>query len=313
MLNLIEYTKKYKTEWDDFVDNSWNGTLFHKQEFLEYHGNRFKDLSFLLLNKNDNIVSVFPAAKKENSLWSHPGASFGGPVLKGSRIDELLCVVENIENYAKEKKLDSVSMVLTPNLFHLYPTEGIEFALFYRGFKATAIELSICVPLNVKNFSNRRCRGVITALKNEIVIKESTDFKNFWGVLSTNLRIRYSATPTHSLKEILYLKNKFPEDVKLFAAYHHNVMIAGVLVIINNETSFETFYIAQNYNFTKLRALDLLLLKIHEWGHNNGFKYMNFGITSENRGKNINFGLAKFKEEFGGLDITRRIYSKEIS
>ena len=47
--------------WDSFVKNSDNGTMFHEQVFLSYHEEgRFKDNS-LYFTRNNNLFAVFPA------------------------------------------------------------------------------------------------------------------------------------------------------------------------------------------------------------------------------------------------------------
>jgi lipid II:glycine glycyltransferase (peptidoglycan interpeptide bridge formation enzyme) len=54
-------------------------------------------------------------------------------------------------------------------------------------------------------------------------------------------------------------------------------------------------------------------MRIMEWGIYNKFKCMNFGISTEEKGKKINFGLSSFKESFGGLDITRNTFRKDLN
>lgn len=317
MLKLTVYEDKYEKEWDDFVENSSNGTIFHKRRFLNYHPvGRFQDASLLLRDKNDELISVFPAAIYDKSLISHPGASFGGPVVNQAGIEKMLQIVDRIDLYAQKICMNEVRMTLTPNLLHNVPTEGLEYAMWFKGYSYLYTELSICVHTKswkTSPFSERRQRGINTALKNNVVIKKSKNFKTFWKILTTNLRLRHSVAPTHTLAEIEVLRKLFPKDILLFGAFHENKMIAGVVVFINNNRSFETFYIAQDYRYKKIRALDLLLSQVKDWGCVNDFDIMNLGISSEQHGEKINFGLAKFKEEFDGWDFVRRTYKKEIS
>ena len=79
-MKLIEYNEeKHLQEWDVFVDNSNNGTIFHLRNFLAYHKKReFKDASIIFSKKN-KIKALFSAALLNKTLLhSHPGASFGG-------------------------------------------------------------------------------------------------------------------------------------------------------------------------------------------------------------------------------------------
>ena len=69
------------SEWDKFVDESDNGTMFHKRLFISYHPKgRFKDAS-VVIKKDKKILSVFPAVILEREgkriLSSHGGASYG--------------------------------------------------------------------------------------------------------------------------------------------------------------------------------------------------------------------------------------------
>ena len=67
---MIEYKTFKKSEisdheWDSFVENSDNGTLFHKREFLAYHPkDRFNDASFVV-KKDNKVLALFTAAVVE--------------------------------------------------------------------------------------------------------------------------------------------------------------------------------------------------------------------------------------------------------
>jgi hypothetical protein len=84
MLEYFQFDNKKITseEWDEFVENSDNGTMFSKRRFLSYHAkDKFKDKS-LCITKDGKLHSIFTAALIERDgkkiLSSHPGASYGG-------------------------------------------------------------------------------------------------------------------------------------------------------------------------------------------------------------------------------------------
>ena len=54
-MEIIKYlNKKHQKIWDEFVENSNNGTIFHLRKFLSYHKDRnFEDASFIFYNHND--------------------------------------------------------------------------------------------------------------------------------------------------------------------------------------------------------------------------------------------------------------------
>src|SRR5438876_11138995 len=70
-------------QWDDDVDRSVNGTLFHLRRFLAYHGERFRGSErFLLVLDGDSLVAQIPVAITDEPngrlLRSPYGASYGG-------------------------------------------------------------------------------------------------------------------------------------------------------------------------------------------------------------------------------------------
>jgi len=306
-----KYEPRMQEEWDEFVDNSYNGTIFHKQRFLLYHRPyRFKDKS-LVFKRKDSIISVFPAADIDNCLNSHPGTSFGGPVFAYSGIKTVLGVIDQIIKYAKDNEFKSIIMRLPPNIVKEYPIEAVEFALFYSGFKIDIMELGTCVPLGIIYPIYNHYQAAHKANKKGVCIRESNDFDIFWEILRENLK-RHDTTPTHTIVEIEKLRKLFPNDIKLFAAYLDGKMISGTVIFVNNNASFETFYIAQNYEYQDYRSVNLLIIKVMEWATYHGYRFMNFGISTEDNGKKLNLGLSKFKEGFGGCDVVRKIYKMEL-
>lgn len=61
-LRLVPYRAEWATCWDDFVNRSQNGTIYHTRRFLTYHpAGRFVDAS-LLVYHDDQMIAVVPAA-----------------------------------------------------------------------------------------------------------------------------------------------------------------------------------------------------------------------------------------------------------
>ena len=101
MFEITPFSKSKLTDkqWDEFVGQSDNGTMFHTRKFLSYHPNkRFKDASFVILKKG-TLYSVFSAVIMERNgkkiLSSHSGASYGGFIHKSNlNLKESFSIVE---------------------------------------------------------------------------------------------------------------------------------------------------------------------------------------------------------------------------
>ncbi len=56
MFSLSIYHSKLKSQWDNFIDKSKNGTFLFLRDFLEYHKDQFEDYSILFYKDNDMIA-----------------------------------------------------------------------------------------------------------------------------------------------------------------------------------------------------------------------------------------------------------------
>lgn len=313
-MDIISYNNTLEKEWDKFVMNaSRNGCIFHTQRFLSYHHKgKFVDNSLLFRNKEIN--AVFPACLMDNGLRSHAGSSFGGLVIsKDIGIECIDSIIENLCTYAQDYNLSYVDMTLTPYIYNTIPSEEVEFLLVRKGYKLAKMDLACALPLTENNFRNSTFRSVKSAISNNILIVfDDSDFDTYWKILDNNLRTKHNAVTTHTLDEIKKLKKMFPDKVLLVSAYYNGNMIAGAVIIIGNDNSFEVFYMAQNYDYQNLRSMNLIIYDIYMWGSRNQFKFMNLGVSTENQGKDINWSLFHFKEGFNGRGVIRKTFHKDL-
>jgi len=78
LIRIEEYEPGRRAAWNDFVASGVNGTVFHSQDFLDYHPPGRFDFRHLMFYDGDTLVAVLPGAVKERSYVSPSGASFGG-------------------------------------------------------------------------------------------------------------------------------------------------------------------------------------------------------------------------------------------
>jgi len=294
--------------WDNFVSSANNGTLFHTRRFLNYHHEgRFNDHS-LEFYKKGKLVGVFPAALIESGdqrqLVSHPGASVGSFVVpEDLAFADALEMVEQLVDYSKRENLDGIKLTQTPTIYSKRLSHYIDFALQKNGFLYSKREISSILFLeksideNLSKFKSTHRTAVRKAEKSGVVVKETDDFASFYEILKKNLSIRHDVKPTHSLNELLHLKELFPDKINLFGAYIEEKMVAGVINFIATENVVLAFYISHNEDFQEVRPINLLFYKIFEWAIQKKYNVFDFGIFTVNEEPNM--GLARFKENFG--------------
>ena len=294
--------------WDNFVSSANNGTLFHTRRFLNYHHEgRFNDHS-LEFYKKGKLVGVFPAALIETGnkrqLVSHPGASVGSFVVpEDLAFADALEMVEQLVDYSKRENLDGIKLTQPPTIYSKRLSHYIDFALQKNGFLYSKREISSILFLeksideNLSKFKSTHRTAARKAEKSGVVVKETDDFASFYEILKKNLSIRHDVKPTHSLDELLHLKELFPDKINLFGAYIEEKMVAGVINFIATENVVLAFYISHNEDFQEVRPINLLFYKIFEWAIQKKYSVFDFGIFTVNEEPNL--GLARFKENFG--------------
>jgi Acetyltransferase (GNAT) domain len=319
-VRAVRFTPQLAGDWDAFVERSRNGTLFHQRRFLAYHSEgRFLDDS-LLLYRNDRLLAVYPAAVDavDGDCWSvsHPGSSYGGPVvLTDASLADITGVVRAIVDHATAVGTVGLRMRLSEQAFRRLPSDEIEFVLWSLGFEPVANELSTTIALADgaeaarARYRSDTARSVRAAARNGVTVDWSDDYPTFWAILEENLQ-RHGARPTHTLAEIERLRALCGADqIRLALARVGGEAAAGIVVFVANPAVFHAFYIAHDYRHQQTRALSAVVDFLVGWGASTGYRWFNLGISTEARGRVVNWGLFRFKEGFGGSGFNRTTYA----
>jgi hypothetical protein len=324
---IVQEFSDSETElWDAFVESSFNGTLMHQRRFLSYHpAGRFQDRSVLVRDAQGSVVSVFPAAcviDQERRIWkSHPGASYGGLVVREGF--ELIAddIVEQLVSYARRGEYDAVWLRSPERVFQLRTSDGLDGALYRAGFRLLGREISSACDLGRANqsdvlarFSGNARRNVTKAQREGVVARVSDDFEAYWELLSKNLESRHAVHPTHSLEEIQRLRSLVGNRVLLVGGYLDDRLIAGVVLFLMNNTAAHTMYMGQDYRFNSHRALQLVLYQAILECQSRGLAYLNYGISTipGTLGMQLNRGLHAFKLRSAGESVFRDIWQLEL-
>ena len=313
-ITVRKFTAKDTKDWDDFVNQSNNGTIFHSRRFLGYHPeDKFHDHS-LIFHKKEKVIGVLPAAviveDGENILASHPGTSVGSCAVPVElSFSDALRIVEKLSSYCEGNNFCKIRITQPPLIYSRRISQYMDFAFRKAGYHYLRREVSSILFLensvkeNLAKFKSTHRTAVRKAEKSGIIIRQTEDYENFYKILKKNLSIRHDVSPTHSLSELLYLKDLFPNKINLFGAYLKNEMIAGVINFVVNDRIVLAFYISHKKQYQELRPINLLFYKIFDWAICNNFKVFDFGIFTVHEKPNM--GLARFKENFGASGVFR--------
>lgn len=307
---VVTYSDKNFQLWNQFVQNSKNGTFLCHRDFMEYHKDRFQDQSFLIF-KNKKLVAVFPANIKNHIIYSHQGLTYGGLIVaKNSTFKTTLQAFKALLETLEEIGVEELIIKPTPRMYHVQPSDEVDYLLFKLKAQLLRRDLSLAIDTTqpIKVSSSNRKRGLKRAQKNEVFVKEEQDFEGFWNqILIPNLEEKHGVEPVHTLEEIRYLKSKFPKNIRQFNVYKDNSIIAGTTVF-ETEKVAHAQYISANHTKQEYGSLDFLFHHlIHE--EYKSKPYFDFGVCSEKNGQQINSGLQAWKESFGASSISHDFYS----
>ena len=318
-VTVERYTPEWEDRWEEFVSRANNGTLFHLRRFLKYHPEgRFQDHSLVFL-KEGKLVALFPAVELERegkrALVSHAGASYGGLVVKSTlSLRDSFRVVWALDRYAQENEFELVELTPPPTIYLARPSNYLDFALMQTGFGYRKREVSSVIPLDFPEedtprvFSESSRRAVRRAMKHGVVVRESEDYAEFYRILQNNLKLRHNVRPTHTLDELLRLKELFPDRIQLYGAYKGDTMVAGVVQFDCNPRVTLAFYISHDERYQEYRGVNMLFYEIIRTAIRRGFRFLDFGIFTVDM--DPNWGLARFKESFGAQGVFRDTWRK---
>ena len=314
MINIAPYNTSFKNQWDALVAQSRNGTFLHLRNYMDYHSDRFEDMS-LVATKNDVPVALLPACREGRVLYSHRGLTYGGWITAPRHFD--VTVMQELWNsaieYLKSQGIKTIVYKPVPHIYHSVPAEEDLYALFTLGAKITACNISSTINLNsAMGFDRGNKRNVNLAMKNGLVVEESEQWEEYWNILSAVLREKYGKNPVHSLEEIKLLKSRFPANIKLFVATHDNKPVAGVVMYYCGSQVAHCQYIASSSQGRDLKALPLLFHHLIGDARNRGINYFDYGISTEQDGHKLNVGLAGQKSRLGGRGVVYNTYQLDI-
>ncbi len=345
-IRIVPYRPDLAATWDAFVEASNNGTLFHKQAFLAYHGEAMaRGFHHLLFYKGDELVAVLPAGMARDkgvvesvgdTFHSPYGSSFGGFVTAGNGFARDADLVAALVGHARERSCRHIRITPPPACYPLLPEAGLDFALLKSGF--TLANRDLCQVVDLRAMQGRdpletytyACnKQVRKAMREGITVRMDPDLADFHAILVAN-RARHNAVPTHSLEDLRKLADLVPGAFRLFGAYRDRTgdgksesgnagepvgrpeerLIAGMLCFVANPRVLLNFYSCHLEGEAQTGVANLLIHHGIDWARQHGFHYYDFGTSSIRMQPNE--GLIRFKESFGGGSILRDTFTSEI-
>lgn len=298
------YGPELADEWDALVENARNGLFLFRRGYMDYHADRFEDLSVMAYIEGQ-VAAVMPVSiDRETGLASsHGGLTFGGPVFhKDLRGEPALEAIDAMLDGLRSWGAKELEVRLIPQFLASYPSAESDFALWRRGFALVRRDLSSVLPLvHPLPLNGMRRRSVAKAEK--AGLEASGSLGAFYRLLAAVLEARHGVAPVHTLDELELLQAAFPNRIMLRGVERDGEMLAGVLVY-RYPTAWHTQYIAASDQGRTVGALDLLIAGLIDEARSEGATWLSFGTSTTAQGRQLNKGLLWQKESFGARSVT---------
>jgi len=328
--NLVTIDEMAMERWDEFIlSPTTNGEFINTHRYLSYHPEgRFVDKSVGIIDgQSGNILCVFPAVQGNNdSVVSHMGTSFAGPIfdLFKSSVFDLLSYMDLIEKHYYSLGFKSLEVRISPGVFSKLHREDVFWAFWKRGYCLQGISLGNIVDLSMFNNEEELFRIYESKRRNQVrkslrdggfsLFKVEMMPESLWESLERNLSRKFATSPTHTLKEIQDLINRFPDRIEVLYSEEADSDLYGAMAVVYKfKQVFHTQYLDMNYELSSTYPNLYLIHKLLLEAKYEGFKWLSFGPSTENWGEKINEGLFNYKKQFGSCTCMYPRFVKSIS
>ena len=307
------YNPTLAAEWDRVAGECRNATFLHLRGYMDYHSDRFEDMSLVARDDRGRIIALLPANRRGDVLESHGGLTYGGWLMT-PRADmiAMMAVWERMTELLKASGIRQLIYKPVPHIYHKFPAEEDLYAMWRAGGELDNVLVSSVIDMsNILGFDMSARRKVRKAVDAGVKAGLSDDWEGYWQVLEDRLRRAHNTRPVHSLAEMELLHSRFPENIKLYTAVRDDLIVSGVVMYIT-DTTMHCQYIASSDLGLEINALPLLFLHILSEA-DPGIRYFDFGTSNEDHGLFLNEGLIRQKASFGSRAVAYMSYKINLN
>jgi hypothetical protein len=306
-MEATPYSPEMAAEWDAVVAASPGGTVLHSRRFLDYHGTRFRDLSFVGIRAGERaLAAIFPVAADRSDpelAVSHPGISFGGVVGLSREPVPHRAFLRACAVQLREQGFRRLLYRMTPAPLLRQPDDGMLATLMRLGH---VTRLDLWSVLRLEDHLPKRSywrteirKAGRKGLRADPVVTPQ-DWDTLHTVISGRLARKYAKVIVHSVAELIDLHARLgPQSRGLLIRGPGDAVLAAMWFIDYGTGTLHNQYIGATDEGLALRASTFGLSVALEGACIEGFRQFSFGRSTLEDGFSENDDLVRFKSRFG--------------
>lgn len=289
--------------------------FFNNTEHLQHQCGNHDCYTFYWQNiDNRTIEGRFSILIKDKAGYSPLRATFGGiEFYEKILAEDLYEFLSRCILFIKSLKIRSILIGSYPESYATeYQNDILQNCLSKLNFQMRLTELNYDIPITDKSFydtvKSSTARQLLRTYNKKGYIFQQEFNPNFETIHAfiERSRIRKNRPMTMSQQQLRDHFKKFPKNFQLFSVIHSNMYAAvGVTIKIDDDILY-SFYLADNENHLRNSPTTLLLSGIYQYGKQNNYKTLDFGIATE--AGILNEGLARFKQSMGAKISEKKSY-----
>ncbi len=286
LLTVKKLQAENRADWDNFVNQSSDGTFFHLSGWQNVIARSFgHSCEYIFAENGGSIVGVLPLVHVKsrlfgNALISTPFCVYGGIVTDEEEARSAL-LARAIE-LAEARGVDYLELRNRDHRHESLLTKEL-YVTFRKPITGDSQENLLAIP--------KKQRAIVRkGLKSDLDVNHGMDLDTLYDVYATS--VRNLGTPVFGKAYLKNLIAEFPESSSILTLENQGTPVTSVLSF-TYKGEILPYYGGGTAQARALRANDLMYWRLMEWAVENDIGMFDFGRSKEGTGS------YRFKKHWG--------------
>lgn len=305
----LRVTSSFNPEWQF----RYEPFLFYKPEFLKQIESSAISSFYLEKVAEEELLAEIHFVRKENHAFSLPNASFGSLRFStDTDAENLNFLMAHVESELVREGIKEVRIRNYPAAYDPIGADFVKEILLQKGYRKEFADINYHIELD-QNFTDnlkQSERKRLTSLRNKGISAElwgNPDLDLVYEILLEN-RMAGGYPMTLEKEPFKSMFRNLQDTYIVFrSVFNDQVTAVSVCVRISNDILYN-FYLGEKPEFRKYSPVVGLVESMVSYGRKNKYKILDLGIATD-KGV-LNEGLARFKQNLGGIASEKIMFSK---